>query len=389
MDDDRGTTAPATPADAGVVGRLLWDFNTEFETETPSAEEFAARFARLLGRDDVVVLLPGGARPARVRLPDAPRPRRTSTARWPSSRSSTCSPTCATSGIGTALLERALDMCRERDAGEMHINVDEDDTDTRRFYERHGFLNILPAATTGCCSTRSSSEDGRLVVEVPTNSAARGCRIRTRPVRGVGETHLHHHRRRSTMRTLVVTEFMSLDGVVDSPGGESGYPHSGWTFKDVRPDMAAYELKGREQEEAGALLVGRVSWDAFHEVWPTMKEFARYNEIPKYVVSTTLDEQDVAASPWKPATLLRSMDDVAALKQTDGGEIQVHGSARAGPEPGRRRAGRPLPPARLPAGARHGGKRLFADDGRQGQAELVEHASYSNGIQKLCYDVVR
>src|SRR5687768_10061323 len=103
------------------------------------------------------------------------------------------------------------------------------------------------------------------------------------------------------MRTLVVTEFMSLDGVVDSPGGEDGYPHSGWTFKDVTPDMAAYELKAREQEEAGALLVGRVSWDAFHEVWPTMKEFERYNQIPKYVVSSTLSEEDVASSPWKPA----------------------------------------------------------------------------------------
>ena len=91
--------------------------------------------------------------------------------------------------------------------------------------------------------------------------------------------------------------------------------------------MAAYELKGREQEEAGALLVGRVSWDAFHQVWPTMKEFARYNEIPKYVVSTTLTEEDVAASTWQPATLLRSMADVAALKETDGGDIQVHGSA--------------------------------------------------------------
>ena len=191
------------------------------------------------------------------------------------------------------------------------------------------------------------------------------------------------------MRTLVVTEFMSLDGVVDSPGGESGYPHTGWTFKDVRPDMAAYELKGREQEDAGALLVGRVSWDAFHEVWPTMKEFERYNQIPKYVVSTTLDEEAVAASPWKPATLLRSMDDVAALKETEGGEIQVHGSARLAQS---------LAAAGLvdryqllvyPLVLGTGGKRLFADDGAKARLELVEQESYANGIQKLCYDVVR
>jgi dihydrofolate reductase len=191
------------------------------------------------------------------------------------------------------------------------------------------------------------------------------------------------------MRTLVVTEFMSLDGVVDSPGGESGYPHTGWTFKDVRPEMAAYELKAREQEEAGALLVGRVSWEAFHEVWPTMKEFARYNEIPKYVVSTTLAADDVAASPWKPATLLRSMDDVAALKETEGGEIQVHGSARLAQS---------LAAAGLvdryhllvyPLLLGTDGKRLFADDGAKATLELVEQESYANGIQKLCYDVVR
>ena len=191
------------------------------------------------------------------------------------------------------------------------------------------------------------------------------------------------------MRTLVVTEFMSLDGVVDSPGGEIGFPHSGWTFKDVKPEMAAYSLKEREQQEAGALLVGRRSWDAFHEVWPTMAEFARYNEIPKYVVSTTLSEEAVAASPWKPATLLRTMADVAALKETDGGEIQVHGSPHLAQS---------LAAAGLvdryhllvfPLVLGTGGKRLFAVDSDKIRLALVEQESYGNGIQKLCYDVVR
>jgi dihydrofolate reductase len=191
------------------------------------------------------------------------------------------------------------------------------------------------------------------------------------------------------MREIVVTEFISLDGIVDSPGGEEGYEHSGWTYRDVTPDMAAYELKGREQEEAGALLVGRTSWVAFHEVWPTMKEFARYNEIPKYVVSTTLREDEVAASPWRPATLLRTLDDVAALKQTEGGEIQVHGSATLA---------QGLAAAGLvdryhllvfPLVLGHG-KRLFAADGAAKQRlELTEQASYGNGVQKLCYRVAR
>ena len=191
------------------------------------------------------------------------------------------------------------------------------------------------------------------------------------------------------MRSIVVTEIISLDGIVDSPGGESGYEHTGWTFKEVKPEQAAYELKDREQQEAGALMVGRVSWDAFHEVWPTMKEFARYNEIPKYVVSTTLSEEDVAGSPWQPSTLLRSMDDVARLKETDGGDIQVHGSATLAQN---------LAAAGLvdryhllvfPLVLGHG-KRLFpADGGGKHNLELVEQDTYANGISKLCYSVVR
>ena len=122
------------------------------------------------------------------------------------------------------------------------------------------------------------------------------------------------------MRTLIVTEFISLDGVVDSPGGGE-HPHAGWTFKDVAFDPAAYEIKGREQTEAGAMLMGRVSYDEFAPVWPTMEEFAEYNAMPKYVVSTTLTDP-----AWNNTTVLGSLDEVAALKQGDGGTILVHGS---------------------------------------------------------------
>lgn len=189
------------------------------------------------------------------------------------------------------------------------------------------------------------------------------------------------------MRTLIVTEFMSLDGVVDSPGG-GDHPHAGWTFTEVQPVPEAYELKGREQEEAGALMVGRVSWQDFHEVWPTMAEFERYNQIPKYVVSSSLTEADVAASPWQPMTLLSSLDDVAALKETEGGQIQVHGSATLAQDLAQ--AGLVdryhLLVFPLVLGS---GKRLFPTDGDFAKLELAEQATYSNGIQKLCYDVVR
>lgn len=133
----------ATREDASVVGRLLWDFNTEFETPTPSVEEFATRFDRLLDLDEVVVLLSGGATPSGfayltlrpVPYFDGPLAQLEELYVRPHLRDR---------GIGTKLLQQALEACRERCAGEMHINVDEVDTDTRRFYEHHGFRNILP-----------------------------------------------------------------------------------------------------------------------------------------------------------------------------------------------------------------------------------------------------
>ena len=98
------------------------------------------------------------------------------------------------------------------------------------------------------------------------------------------------------MRHIVVTELVTLDGIVDSPGG-GDHPHGGWTFKDVELDMAAYDIKGRETEQASALLFGRQSYDEFAPVWPSMEEFATYNAMPKYVVSTTLP-----ATPCRGAT---------------------------------------------------------------------------------------
>ncbi|GIJ31104.1 dihydrofolate reductase family protein [Verrucosispora sp. WMMD703] len=191
------------------------------------------------------------------------------------------------------------------------------------------------------------------------------------------------------MRTLIATAFVSLDGVVEAPGGEPGYRNSGWTFNDIAFDEAAYEIKGREQDEATAMMMGRVSYQAFAPVWPEMTvEFAGYNAMPKYVVSTTLKEQDLVSN-WGEIVILRSLDDVAALKQTEGGPISIHGSATLN---------RNLSDAGLidryhllvfPVllGA---GKRLFSDTDRDKQnLKLIESESYANGIQKLVYDVVR
>jgi dihydrofolate reductase len=185
------------------------------------------------------------------------------------------------------------------------------------------------------------------------------------------------------MRPIVVTEFITLDGIIDSPGG-GDHPHAGWTFKDVEFDEAAYEIKGRETEAATALLLGRQSYDEFAPVWPSMEEFATYNAMPKYVVSSTLQDPE-----WNNTSVLRSLDEVAELKQTDGGEIHVHASARLAQ--GLAAAGLVdryhllVFPVLLGSG-----KSVFSRTERdRHQLRLRESDSYPNGVLKAVYDVVR
>jgi dihydrofolate reductase len=192
------------------------------------------------------------------------------------------------------------------------------------------------------------------------------------------------------MRTLIYTAFVSLDGVVDSPGGGATETHrsAGWTFKDLDFAEDAYEIKGREQEEATAMMLGRISYQAFSSVWPEMEEFADYKVMPKYVVSTTLAEDDLVSN-WGEITILRSLDDVAALKGTAGGPIIIHGSAmlaRSLSDAGLiDRYHLLVFPVLLGAG-----KRMHSDTDKAKQMlRLVESESYPNGIQKIVYDVSR
>lgn len=187
------------------------------------------------------------------------------------------------------------------------------------------------------------------------------------------------------MREIIVTAFMSLDGVMEAPGGEPGYRNSGWTFTGIDFDPAAYEIKGREQAEAGALLLGRKSYEAFAPVWPEMDEFAGYNAMPRYVVSRTLEQED----PRWPATLLRSVDEVRSLKEEgEGGPIIVHGSATLGAALADAglvdRYHLLVFPVLLGAG-----KRLFSEvDKDATRLRIRESETYANGIQKLVYDVI-
>ena len=190
------------------------------------------------------------------------------------------------------------------------------------------------------------------------------------------------------MRTLISSAFISLDGVMEAPGGEPGYRNSGWTFKHVEFLPEAFDIKGREQEESTAMLMGRASYEAFSPVWPDMAEFAHYRTIPKYVVSTTLTEDRLVPN-WGETTVLRSLDDVAALKETDGGPIIVHGSVALNHSLADAdlidRYHLLVFPLLLGAG-----KRLFpATDQDARKLKLVEHAAYANGLQMNVLDVVR
>lgn len=189
------------------------------------------------------------------------------------------------------------------------------------------------------------------------------------------------------MSQLVYTAFVSLDGVVEAPGGEPGYRNTGWTF-GVEFLEEVYGLKAREQDEAGSMLLGRVSYQAFSAVWPQMvDEFPKYNAMPKYVVSTTLAEGDLVDG-WGTTTIVRDLDEVAALKRAEDAPILVQGSATLG---------RNLSDAGLIdryhllvfpwiLGA---GKRMWSDTDKPRQKlELVESEAYGNGVQKLIYDVV-
>jgi dihydrofolate reductase len=128
------------------------------------------------------------------------------------------------------------------------------------------------------------------------------------------------------MGKLIVTEFISLDGVIEAPGGGENYKHAGWTFAISRGDEGD-KFKADETFDSEALLLGRVTYEGFAKAWPKMKnDFAdKFNSMPKYVVSSTLKTAD-----WNNSTILNGnvTDDVTQLKNDVNGNIVVHGSAR-------------------------------------------------------------
>jgi dihydrofolate reductase len=127
------------------------------------------------------------------------------------------------------------------------------------------------------------------------------------------------------MSKLIVTEFVTLDGVMEAPGGEQTHPHTGWVFDFMSPEQQQYKLN--EVLEAESHLLGRVTYESFAAAWPQREgEFAdKMNSMPKYVVSSTLEDP----LEWNNSTLIQGdvAEEVGKLKARDGGPIVVAGSA--------------------------------------------------------------
>lgn len=159
------------------------------------------------------------------------------------------------------------------------------------------------------------------------------------------------------MRELIVTEMVSLDGVMEAPGGEAGYRNAGWTFNEIKFAPAAFELKGTEQEEAGALLLGRTSYQAFAPVWPQMDDSARSRQGSWVTVMVRF---------WSTAVELWSRDCRRKGLQEEGLIDKLHLLVF---------------PVLLGQG-----RRLFSEAELSAQhLTLEQHESYSNGIQKMIY----
>jgi dihydrofolate reductase len=127
-----------------------------------------------------------------------------------------------------------------------------------------------------------------------------------------------------TMARIVVTEFVSLDGVMEDPGGAEDFEHGGWTFEIERGDGDRFKME--ETRESDALLLGRVTYEGFAAAWPSRDgAFAdKFNGMPKYVISSTLEDPE-----WSNTTVLNGdvVREVSSLRRETQGEIVVHGSA--------------------------------------------------------------
>jgi dihydrofolate reductase len=185
------------------------------------------------------------------------------------------------------------------------------------------------------------------------------------------------------MGRIVVTEFVSLDGVMEAPGGGEDFKHAGWTFEIARGDEGD-KFKLDETVEAEALLLGRKTYEGFAAAWPSREgEFAdKFNSMPKYVISSTLD-----GAEWNNSTVLDGdvVEEVSKLKQELGGDIVVHGSAQLVQTLVEHDLVDELRLMVFPV-VLGGGKRLFGDTSDKKRLRLAKSKTVGDGVTILVYE---
>ena len=188
------------------------------------------------------------------------------------------------------------------------------------------------------------------------------------------------------MGRIIITEFVSLDGVMEAPGGGEGYKHGGWTF-EIDRGTEGDQFKLDEALAADALLLGRVTYEGFAAAWPSREgEFAdKFNTMPKYVVSSTLQKPD-----WNNTTVLDGdlAEEVAKLKQEQDGDIVIHGSARLVQALIEHDLVDELRLMVFPV-VLGSGKRLFADTSDKKRLRLTDSKTVGDGVEILIYEPVR
>ena len=188
------------------------------------------------------------------------------------------------------------------------------------------------------------------------------------------------------MGRIVVTEFVSLDGVMEDPGGSENSRHGGWSFEFDRGEEGD-KFKLDETLAAEALLLGRVTYEGFAAAWPSREgEFAdKFNQMPKYVVSSTLEDPE-----WTNSTVLRG-DVVEAVRTVKGeheGDIVVHGSARLAQTLLEHDLVDEVRLMVFPV-VLGSGKRLFGETTHKKALRLVESKVVGDGVAILVYEPAR
>jgi dihydrofolate reductase len=188
------------------------------------------------------------------------------------------------------------------------------------------------------------------------------------------------------MGRIVVTEFVSLDGVMEDPGGSENFKYGGWSFEISRGDEGN-KFKLDEALGADALLLGRVTYEGFAEAWPSRTgDFAdKFNNMPKYVVSSTVD-----GTEWTNSTVLKGelAEEVSKVKQAHDGDIVVHGSAQLVQALLEQNLVDELRLMVFPVVLGRG-KRIFGETSDKKALQLVDSKAVGDGVLILIHEPVR